>query len=86
MGSVAAYRSLERVLFLHERELTEEAYEELPSVVRLLEPTIECSNEVHYILRVAWFTLPDGHVEGLELRQLHIDELAERYADAEVGY
>jgi hypothetical protein len=86
MGSVTANRSLERVLARHEAELIAEALDELPAVVRALGPRVGISNEGYYLRRVAVFSSADGRAEDLELRQLSIYELAERYPRDKVAY
>ncbi len=86
MGSVTANRSLKRVLERHEAELIAEALDELPSVVRALGPRVGISNEGYYLRRVAEFRSEDGRLEDLELRQLSIYELAERYPRDGIAY
>jgi hypothetical protein len=85
MGSVAAMHSIDRVLALHREPLEAEALEELPILLRQLNPVIDLVNECQWIER--WVTVEsEGVTEAFELRRLDLYELADRYPELNLGW
>jgi hypothetical protein len=77
--------SIETVLATRQDELMEDAVEELPEVIRSLLPSIDLTNEGHWIAR--WVTIKTGSLtESFELRRLDLYELADRYPELELGW
>lgn len=81
MGSISAQLSLDRVINAHGDELIEEIRDGLPEEVLNLHPTITLENNTHDIQVFLSF-----HRDTLQLQSLHIDALAEKYPDCDVGY
>ena len=81
MGSLSAMSSMKRVLELHRVELIQELKDKYPSPL-IKTHGVELSDGCYGL--TPFLILTDD--TEIELAELTIDELAERFADAEVGY
>lgn len=83
MGSSARLDFIEQVMTEHGEELTQEAWNDLPTPVKALKPRVELEAEIDEIARLLVFEGSAGEQEYLALAPLTISDLDERYGDPE---
>lgn len=86
MGGMAAMKSIERVMEAHHDELCRETWEALPDVIKALRPKLELEAQVDFIERWLAFTTPEHGEEHLQLPDITIWELEERFPDCNISW
>ena len=82
MGSIAAKRSIDRVLEAHGEEIRREWESQVPPDLMPIFDRVELSNDL-YAIRVTWAFKGDSILPG---PVIDIDALIHEYPDCDIGY
>lgn len=86
MNGHAAQDSIERVIESHHDDLFRETWDGLPEVIKALQPQIGLVAAVGHVERWLAFSTPELSQEYLQLPDLPIGELADRFPDCELSW